>query len=302
MNEFYDRLDELYGAGDLAAVEAFISDAAAGADEHSPERAGLLNELAGFYRGVSRYAESKDKFEQSLRIFESAGMGATPEYATVLLNLAGLYRITGDAGKAIELFSTAKRILEGAGAADGYAYIGVLNNLALAYKEKGEYASALEYATRAYELIRSGIGKEHEIATSLNNIASIHLSLGETGAANQFISEALEIFDAMAEPDVHHAAALTTKAVLMCRNNDYIGALAYFRRAMDLTKRFFGENIEFAICRRNISEIHERLGDIPSAVEELTDSLRVMERILGNDHASVKSAQAKLAELESSRL
>ena len=58
MNEFYDGLDALYQTGDQAAVEAYIRQQlqvitdAAGPD--SPEYAAVLNELAGFLRGVSR--------------------------------------------------------------------------------------------------------------------------------------------------------------------------------------------------------------------------------------------------------
>ena len=294
MNEFYDKLDELYSAGDLEAVEAFILDTIAETGEQSPERAGLYNELAGFYRGISRYSESEVTFSQSLSIFESIGMYSTPEYATVLLNLAGLYRLMGDADKSIDLFLNAMNKLEDAGSRDSYAYVSILNNLALAYQSKGELILALEYAKSALEIMRAGDGNEHEIASSLNNLAAIQLQLGELDAADRLISEALEIFDNMAEPDVHHAAALTTKAVLMYRKGNYRGSLEGFRRALDLTKRFFGENIEFAICKRNISDVCELLGDIPSAIAELSDAIRIMERIRGPEHDSVLDAKKKL--------
>ena len=297
MNEFYDKLDELYQAGDLTAVEDFLLDTIAGTGSLSPERAGLLNELGGFYRGVSRYSESEETFRKSLELFESIDMSATPEYATVLLNLAGLYRIKGEVDKAIELFFGAMKKLEDAGAYDSYAYVSILNNLALAYQTKDEPEQALEYAVKALEKMRTGLGSEHEIASSLNNLAAIHLRLGELDAADSLISEALEIYDAMEETNVHHAAALTTKSVLMCRRGDYNDSLIGFRRALELTGRFFGENIEFAICKRNISEVCELLGDIPMAVAELSDSLRIMKQLLGPDHPSVKTTQAKLEKL-----
>jgi len=297
LKEFYDKLDELYAAGDIPAVEAFILDAVAKTDEQSPERAGLLNELAGFYRGVSRYAESEEAFERSLSIFESVGMEATPEYATVLLNLAGLYRMRGEAEKAVELFLNSKKRLEDLGSCDSYEYVSVLNNLALAFQAKGDLTQALEYATKALDLMRAQDGKEHEVATSLNNVSTIQLGLGDLETADKLISEALEIYDAMEEPDVHHAAALTTKAVLMCRQGNYRNSLNGFRSALALTKHFFGENIEFAICKRNISEVCELMGDIPSALSELSEAARIMDRILGSDHNTVLSVRRKLAAL-----
>ena len=297
MNEFYDKLDALYGGGDLAAVEAFILEAVGDAEDGGAARAGLLNELAGFYRGVSRYAESIDAFTRSLEIFDAVGMGATPEYATVLLNLAGLYRMKGEADKAEGLFLSAMKKLEDAGARDSYAYVSVLNNLSLAYQEKGELALALEYAGNALELMRSGIGGDHEIAASLNNLAAIRLRMGDVDAANGLITEALGIYDAMPETDVHHAAALATKAALLCRYGEYHEALEGFRRALELTRRFFGENIEYAICKRNIADVFELLGDKAAAISELTDAARIFERIHGADSGAARDARGRLERL-----
>ena len=299
LKSFYDKLDELYAAGDQDAVEAFLLDAISETGEQNPERAVLLNELAGFYRGVSRYAESENAFERSLSIFEYAGMGETSEYATVLLNLAGLYRMRGDADKAVDLFFNAMKRLEDLDACGSYAYVSILNNLSLAFQSKGELNQALEYATQALELMRTQDANKHEIATSLNNVSSIYLGLGKLEAADKMITEALEIYDAMAEPDVHHAAALTTNAVLMSRKGHYKDALDGFRRALELTNHFFGENIEFAICKRNISEIYELTGDKLAAVSELSDALRIFEKILGPDHKSVLSTRKKVDELTS---
>ena len=300
MNDFYEKLDELYASGDFEAIETFMLDVISGTGEISPERAGLYNELAGFYRGVSRFAESENIFFKALAIFESIGMGATPEYATVLLNLAGLYRIMGDADKALGLFQDSKKKLEEAGACDSYAYVSVLNNLALAYQVKGELEPALELAESALEIMRAaGDGNEHEIASSLNNIASIRFQLGELDTADKLITEAMVIYDALETPDVHHAAALATMSAVKCQKGDYNGSLQGFQRALELTKHFFGENIEFAICKRNISEVFELLGDIPSAISELADAVRILESIFGGEHTATINAGNKLMQLRS---
>ena len=301
MQNFYEKLDELYIAGDLTAVESYITNAIAETNASSIERAGLLNELAGFYRGVSRFKESEDAFSQSLEIFEAAGMGATPEYATVLLNLAGLYRMRGDAEKAIALFHTAKEKLETAGAQSSYAYVSILNNLALAYQAKSEYETALQYASDALGRLRQTDSNEHEIAASLNNLAAIEISCGNPPEADKYITEALAIYDAMPETDVHHAAALTTKSVILCRNGDYTGALDGFRRALELTRRFFGENIEYAACKRNIADVCETLGDLQAATEELTDAVRIMEKIQGPDHPATQTTKKALEKLHEKR-
>jgi len=297
MDEFYEELDKLYEVGNQGAIESFII-GTIGKFEYVDEQrsltcASIYNELAGFYRGVSRYAESADAFLTSLSIFEENGYRASSEYATILLNLAGLRRLTGDIVNAIELFLTAKDIFESAGAKDTYAYISTLNNIALAYKESGDYDQALAYAAGALDHIRQS-GDDHDIATSLNNLAAIYLETGDLSSAGDLISEAFVLYDRMPEKNVHYAAALSTKASLLYRAGDYIGALANFRRALDWTNRFFGENIEFAICKRNISDVLEQLGDIHAAVIELSYAAAVMDRILGAEHPSVIETRRKL--------
>jgi len=297
MTDFYIKLDELYSTGDLSAVESYLREAIDAASPRSPEQAALYNELAGFYRGVSRFRESENAFSRALEIFDVCGMGATPQYATVLLNLAGLLRMRGEASEAIGLFKDALGKLEESGEQESYAYVSLLNNISLAHKEKGEFGIAFEYANRALTMMRSGLGGDHEIAASLNNLAAIKLSQCDYPAADGFVTEALMVFNAMPEPDVHHAAALTTKSVLLFHAEDFQGALDGFRTALSLTRRFFGENIEYAICKRNISDVHVMLGDIPSAIEELSEAARVFEKIYGAQHETVIQVRSKLDKL-----
>ena len=307
MKTFIDELDKLYSEGNLKAVEVFLTSAVDGSEEDSLEQASFLNELAGFYRGVSHFTESENAFVRSLDIFEKNDMVATPQYATVLLNMAGLFRIKGEADKSLDLFISAMIKLENAGAKESYAYISVLNNLALAWQEKGDLDKALECATVALELLRTRSENEHidrneheydhEIAASLNNLAAIRLRRGEVNAADSLASEALSIYEAVPEPDVHYAAALTTKAVISFRSGDAYAALDGFKRSLMLTRSFFGENIEFAVCKRNIADVYELLGDTSSAVAELTDACRIATALLGEDHLTVVSMREKLSHL-----
>ena len=83
MNTFYDKLDALYQSGDKSAAEEHIKDylynLQASDQESSPEYAAVLNELAGFYRGVSRYDESAERFNKALDILKASGMNPSPQ-------------------------------------------------------------------------------------------------------------------------------------------------------------------------------------------------------------------------------
>ena len=173
MTDFFQKLDALYKANNLSAVEAFILDAVRTTDEGSLERAALYNELAVFYMDCGRYIESESAFNNSLKLFDTADMDIAPEYVTVLMNLTELSRMKG---------------------------------------KVGGHRSTLEG----------------------------------------------------------------------------------FRKTLELTHEFFGDSVEFAECKRNIAEIYELLGDLPSAIAELTDAAEMTEQLLGPDHPSVIELRKKL--------
>ena len=293
-NNYFENLDALYEAGDNTAIETYILNAMSAEDFGSVPCAALYNELAGYYRGSGRYDESEEAFNKALRIFESISMEVSEEYATVLLNLSGLYRIMGCPGKSVDLYFGAMKKIEEAHGCDSYAYISVLNNLALAYQDIGDYYYALEYAAKALTLMRGRVLNENEIAASLNNLAMIHLNLGDIDNADRLITESLVIYDSFDKPDVHHAAALTTKGIISFRAGYHYGALDSFSKALMLTRLFFGENLEFAACKRNIADVYELLGDPVSAAAELKEAAEIMEHNLGADHHAVYEIKQKL--------
>ena len=133
MDEFFRELDQRFQDGDLERIEGFLRDTLnrleAGGRKESGEYASVLNEMACFFRGVSRYKESADTFAQALELMERLGLERTPQFATILVNCAGLYRLLKQRERSAEMFLRAKSLLEQAGKQPAYAYVSVLNNL-----------------------------------------------------------------------------------------------------------------------------------------------------------------------------
>jgi tetratricopeptide (TPR) repeat protein len=301
MDAFYSRLDVLYQSGEPAAAEKhirdFLDDLELLGNAGTPEYAAALNELAGYLRGASRYEESAAAFEQALEIMRHNKLEASKQYATILLNLAGLRRLTGETQKALVLFIEARDLLREADATDDYAYASVINNIALAYRDAGDYERAFITALESYELTwKLGLG-DHEKATSLNNLAVICLRAGRPQEAEQYIDEALAVYNRMPEPNVHHAAALSTKASLLFRGGQYRRALDLFLRARELTERFFGRNIEYATSERSISMAYEALGETRAAAAHMKIALSLFESILGQEHDRTKDCASMLERL-----
>ena len=281
MNEFNEKLNKLTAAGDLEAVEAFIKASIAEESEDSQTRSALRNTLAGFYRGVSRYAESAEEFARALEILEAVGMDTSPEYVTIQLNLAGLYRVMGQPDRAADTLGLAMDKLGSAGQHESYSYVSVLNDLAFVYQDKGEYPTAIEYAEKVLEIVRAGAGGESETALSLTNLASLRLANNQLDIAENHINEALAIYSDLSEPDAHQTAAIAIKAALLRHAGDYRGAIGRLREALELTGRFYGENAEYAASLCSISEIYELLGDYANARTELCNAVSIMDRVPG---------------------
>ena len=111
MQDFHEKLDELYESGDGDNIERFILDAISSAEENSFELAALYNELAGLYKITGRFADSEKAFTNALETFERGDFEATSEYITVLINLVGLYRVRGDFAQALVTFRNALSVM-----------------------------------------------------------------------------------------------------------------------------------------------------------------------------------------------
>jgi tetratricopeptide (TPR) repeat protein len=307
IENLFEQLDNLYESGDPDGVETFLKTTLlafeVNGEDNRPEYVSLLNELAGFYRGVSRYAESAEEFGKALALMEEQGQTESPAFANILMNLAGLFRLMGESENSRNMFLRAKQLMEASVARDDYAYASVLNNLSLAYQETGELDLALDAQTRSLELIRSGVaggtfGSTHEIATALNNLAAVNMRLGHFDEAETYIRDALNIYAAMPEENIHHAAALTTYATVKFLHRDYDGAIATYEQSLPLTERFFGKNIEYAYTMRNLATAYEALGDIPAALGKYAVATEIIIGIFGEDDARTNEYRTEMMRLE----
>ena len=111
MKELFSQIDGLYQQADLPAVEEKLTGALKKLEkqgkERSPEYAQVANELAGFYRGVSRYPESLHFFQTAMELLAEHGLLESEAYASAEMNCAGTYRLMGQLDQAEEGFLSA---------------------------------------------------------------------------------------------------------------------------------------------------------------------------------------------------
>lgn len=255
LNDFYKHLDLLYQAGDLRAVEQYLQDCLL--QYPLPEKISVLNELGGFYRGISRYPESEEAFHKAMALLEQDGQDNTAFFATVLLNLAGTYRLSNRLDQAESMFRQAITHLD----AENYAYASALNNLSLVKQAQGDLAEAEILSQQALDWMLKHGAPEHEVATSYNNLAALCLQQQKLARAQQMLDQAMALYDGMPEANVHLAAAYSTQGALCYAKKDWNGAEEALHRALELTEYFFGRNEEYKTTLRNLALVKANKGD-----------------------------------------
>ena len=292
--DFYKRLDEMYTTYDNDEIEKFlltsldnIENAAivdghccscigcGGVDEQAQKEEEMLwainrshgiivvlNELACFYRGVSRWKECLETFERVKAAMEEAHLTQTDNYAVVILNMAGALRLLGDREKALAYFEKAESILVKNETADPYTMGSLYNNMGLVYQDEKQFSVAAEYFGKALAYTAKIADSDAEVATGLGNVALAYFSAGDYDNAREAIDRSLAIFETLDDGlNAHYAGTLNTKAFICYHQGQLEQAAKYFEMAVEKTEKVFGQNIDYVKACRNCGTVYNKLGD-----------------------------------------
>lgn len=295
---FQDRLDKLYLEGDQEKIEAFIIGKIADVVANGGDELVLCkfyNELGGYYRGVSRYNDSLDAFDKATGCLEARGLGQSVQAATVMINRAGTCHLMGDSDTALSLYGQSGAILDANPEADRYLIASLFNNLSLSYIQSGRLSEALVEAQKGYEIVKTIPDSQREQATSLINLASVSLRVGDPEVAEVQMDQAMALFEIIPPANyVHYAAALNLLAKIRERRGNYDGAKGALQEALEYTHHFFGENIEAASTMQSLAYICSAMGDGAGACRWQQAALENIERLLGAEDARTTTARKLL--------
>ena len=305
MDEFFVTLDNLYLEGNQQKIEDYLkaelTKLLEAGDERALDAASVLNEMGGYYRGVSRYAESCDCCGKAIAILEEKGMGETIQVATMKLNYAGTLRLMGQLGKSYTLFSESKALLEKLGETGNYEYISLLNNLSLTCQDMGEGDRAIELAETALEAVRKLPELEDEVPTELNNLAAMLLRQKKYDEAEVRVRQALAEFRKLPVSSSHEAAAQSTLGVILFNTGRTAEAADAFLASATGTLAFFGKNVDYASTLRSMSICREKLGDWDGADTALEEAVECLADLLGPNHPRVQVYAGELNSLRERR-
>lgn len=255
-----ERLDALYSQGELKEAEACLHSWLQEARDASNAAAilTLLNEMEGLYRTTGRAGEAAQISDKALSLIEQMGLENTIPHGTTLLNGATANRVAGNLRKALSMYQKAAHIFEAQGQQNSYQMASLYNNISHIYQAQGEHEEALKSLEKALSLVSGMENNGAELATTRVCMALSFMALGRMEEAGAAIAASLAYYESPeGETDGHYGSALSAAGELDWRQKNYDSAIAHLEKALEVTKRRFGENDGCRIIRKNLELIRK---------------------------------------------
>lgn len=300
MEEFYRELDRLYAERRYDEIEEYLIKQSqihmSCCGSVDPVQLAVYNELGSYYRNRGQAQKAVDNFRVAANLATKHCGSATAEYGTVVNNLAGAYRMLGDYDNALKNFKVAMDIYKNVFGTENFYYTSTLNNIALLYINTNELEKAEDMLNQALRVSRNTPGMEMEHAISLGNMAALFLEKGNEDQAINALEQAIAIYVQLPEDKtMHMAAACNSMGDILLKRKDFAKADDMYQKARDITKRFFGKNIEYAIACHKITLAKSQLGDIELAKDSIEEAISSMDK-LGLSKESVYQDMLKFRE------
>ncbi|WP_018608578.1 tetratricopeptide repeat protein [Uliginosibacterium gangwonense] len=260
------QLDRYYQQDEHTRIEPFLLeniDKAQAANDKATALT-LLNELMGYYRGMSRFQESITIANKAVALLEEMGYKGTIPYATTLLNVATAYRADGQIGKAIELYEEVIRIYNSQRQTDVYLMASLYNNLSLAYQELDDHAKAIQFLEQALPLIKSLPDSDVEVAVTYTNMALSKIKCARLPEAKADLLQAAGLFEAHTPLNSHYGAALAGLGEIAYREGNTQEAITRYERALSELLPHYGKNLYYAITLGSLAVVYEDVDQVKS--------------------------------------
>lgn len=273
IERFYQELELVFTSADPERIIKFLHSNLAEADSEGDKHAAvsILNELAGYCRNSSRYAEAVEAVERALMEMRLLGYENTVHYGTTLLNAATAHRVRGESEKALEQFNAALKIFQDELPADDHRLAAVYNNVSSIYEEGGQYAAALQTLQRALDIMLKHTEMKEQAAIVQTNLAMILFKMELEEEALRELENALTLFKDSGgkKPGPHYAAALAGMGEALMRMRKFSEAIEVYEEALEHINSVFGRNRDFAVTCQNCSLAYAALGE-----DELAEGYR----------------------------
>lgn len=277
--------------------------------EENPEnRIAILVDLGRICRLVGRNLESRQYFEDAMRLTsekrEKAKIGAemastlialgeydealkvgstglelvqheeSPEEASCLLSLGNAYQYKCDYNKALESFEKGLAICEIIG--DKTRIPGLLNNIGMVHGIKDDYDRALEYLGRSL-VMKESMGDIRPTSSTLNNIGNVYNYRGDFDKAVMYYTRSLEICQKTGNLE-GLGKALSNLGMVSSNRGNYEEALEYSSRSLDISRKIGNLSLTCSNLNR-IGVMHRIQASHDLALDCYREGLSLAEKI-----------------------
>ncbi|MDC0746228.1 CHAT domain-containing protein [Polyangium mundeleinium] len=163
---------------------------------------------------------------------------------------------------------------------------------------EGKFDAAIPFAERALAIAEDAFGSHHPmVATTLNNLASLHEAKGDYVKAEPILRRALTIFEETLGPEDHNVAtALNNLARVYHSKGDSSKSESLHRRALAIQERVLGpDHVDVGESLNNLATICLAKKDHATAERYIQRALTIWEKALGPAHPYVALALRHLA-------
>ena len=197
--------------------------------------------------------------------------------------LGDYYDIIGSFGKSEKYLLKAIETFESAQFINSVEYLSSVNSLGILYTKTGQLVLAKEVLNTAYN-IYTNLGEEYKDTESfiLDNLAQVHLSLGDTYNGIFLQEKALKLTKTyFGENSLNYASSLVNLGVSFLKIKKYEESEQSYLEALNIIKKTLGsKNVEYGRILNNLSTLYERTGDYDKAIKYGKQSLQVFQKDL----------------------
>lgn len=263
-------------------------------EAHGGDHADLANALglqADVVRNLGEHQRALELAESAAAMVDRIYPGPHPLKGQAHHRLASCLVATNELDRAEEEFLTALAFMESGGVAAHGELAKALDGLAALLAERGDTAGAEALSERIPTELRRAHGPSRQVANALRQLARRRHAIGETTAAIEAQSEALEIYVARLGED--HARVLQARselARLLAANQSFKAAKELVAQVLDKAES------DPAAYREPMGSANLLAGWIARSQGELEDAARFVDRALEVKSAYLMAPHPELIE------
>ena len=164
--------------------------------------------------------------------------------------------------------------------------------------QRAEYIEAEPLYSRSLDIIEKSLGPHHHnVAVTLNNLATLFRAQGRYAEVEPLYRRALDIGEKSFGPDHRHVATMLNNLADLYRDQGkYAEADPLYRRALHISEKSLGpDHPDVATTLSNVGELYRAQRKYAEAESLFRRALDISEKSLGPDHPSMATTLSNLA-------